>query len=348
MTRLLISPGTSFKSMLYARKGSFGDVLAFVLLVALCVNPVQTGRSVLAFQQSVMLGLSKLLSQFIDFVIGPMAICMLAGLALAVFAKTRKINAPVDGIMTAAVHLWVPVGLISIFGAVLFALGLGHPIWPNTPWRVFFQAKSNGGQVALRLALSYGPSLLLFWKLAKTLGEKRPYTTDKESLSRWRWALAGCLLAGWISGGVYAATHSESILPIKAGDRAKVFRLPRLDLPHHFRLEETPKPVVIEFWAEWCSVCVKHMPAFDQWAKAHPEVSALAIHQGGDKKSVGRLIKKMGWRHLLFLLDAYSMTSKAYKVDNLPTFVVIDKNKNILASHMGKPPPGWLERQLAP
>lgn len=78
---------------------------------------------------------------------------------------------------------------------------------------------------------------------------------------------------------------------------------------------QTDRPVLIQFWAEWCAPCRAMIPIVDQFAAEH-----------GDSVSVARVD-----------IDANPDLSIYYRVTAVPTFVIA-RNEEILESFSGAMP----------
>jgi thiol-disulfide isomerase/thioredoxin/outer membrane lipoprotein-sorting protein len=90
------------------------------------------------------------------------------------------------------------------------------------------------------------------------------------------------------------------------------------------------KTVLLDFWATWCGPCRLTMP---QVAKVHAQyknkgVEVMSINVGENAQKAGDYIAKNGYSFTT-LLDEDRTVSTQYKVNGIPTLVVIDAKGNI-------------------
>lgn len=87
------------------------------------------------------------------------------------------------------------------------------------------------------------------------------------------------------------------------------------------------KVVVLNFWATWCTPCVKEMPALDQlqadMAGSGVAVVALSSDRGG-AATVREFFDKQSLRNLKIYVDAKNEVGRGLTVRGLPTTVLID------------------------
>ncbi|MBD2756825.1 redoxin family protein [Spirosoma validum] len=99
------------------------------------------------------------------------------------------------------------------------------------------------------------------------------------------------------------------------------------------------KVVVLDFWATWCGPCVASFPAMQQAQSKFqndPNVRFLFVNtrEGGPLQRVHTFMEKNPYPFVV-PLDDQQRVSRAYKVQGIPTKVVIDTNGRVRYRHVG-------------
>ena len=115
-----------------------------------------------------------------------------------------------------------------------------------------------------------------------------------------------------------------------AGKPAMDFTLKDLKGRPHSLKSLRGKTVLLDFWATWCGPCRITMP---QVAKIHTQyknrgVEVMSINVGESAKKAGDYIAKNGYAFTT-LLDEDREVSTRYRVNGIPTLVVIDARGNV-------------------
>lgn len=90
------------------------------------------------------------------------------------------------------------------------------------------------------------------------------------------------------------------------------------------------KKVYLNFWATWCTYCVKEMPDMEKLYQEtkDSDLVMLAINVGEDKKTVEDFIAKQNFSFTV-LLDTTGEVSQLYQVSGLPTSYFIDTHGHL-------------------
>lgn len=99
------------------------------------------------------------------------------------------------------------------------------------------------------------------------------------------------------------------------------------------------KPVVINFWATWCSPCRSELPAFDKLYDAYgSEVTFLMVNLTDGSRdtidSVKQFVSSSGYGFPVYF-DTDENAAYEYSVYSIPLTVFIDRDGNVTGSHTG-------------
>jgi len=88
------------------------------------------------------------------------------------------------------------------------------------------------------------------------------------------------------------------------------------------------KPVLLDFWATWCDICMSVRPSLIELRKTTPEadLEIIAIDvDSGDSLARLKRFETANPAPYIVLYDADAKVTKSYKVEGIPHFVLIDK-----------------------
>lgn len=99
------------------------------------------------------------------------------------------------------------------------------------------------------------------------------------------------------------------------------------------------KPMLISFWATWCSPCKKELNAiaevYDEWKKeTGVKVIAISIDDSKSSNKVAPYVNGKGWEFEEYL-DVNSDFKRAIGVNNPPQTFLIDGKGEIVWQHVG-------------
>ena len=97
------------------------------------------------------------------------------------------------------------------------------------------------------------------------------------------------------------------------------------------------KVVLLNFWATWCMPCRAEMPGMETLWQNYKEQGLVVAAVSVDEGSRGRIETFAKLLDLSFpvLLDPESKVSDLYKVSNMPTSFLIDRNGKIISRIVG-------------
>ena len=108
---------------------------------------------------------------------------------------------------------------------------------------------------------------------------------------------------------------------------------------------EVRGPAVLNFWATWCSPCLKEMPDLDQvYQSLGPEkLIVLAVSMGESRERVRRFLKKRNYSFPI-MTDPEMEITRLYGVRNIPITYLVDPSGVIIGRALG--PREWSEPKL--
>ena len=92
------------------------------------------------------------------------------------------------------------------------------------------------------------------------------------------------------------------------------------------------KPLLLHFWATWCSICKMEQSSIDSISKDH-KVITVAMNSGTDMK-VASFLKQQGLSFPV-VNDDNGAIAKRFGVRGVPTSFVIDSNGSIKFTEVG-------------
>jgi cytochrome c biogenesis protein CcmG, thiol:disulfide interchange protein DsbE len=99
------------------------------------------------------------------------------------------------------------------------------------------------------------------------------------------------------------------------------------------------KPVIISFWASYCSPCKRELDAvselYPQWQKEYNvELVAVTIDDARGLAKVPGIVSSKGWSYTV-LSDLSLSLQNALSVQSIPETVLVDGDGNIVYTHSG-------------
>ena len=95
-------------------------------------------------------------------------------------------------------------------------------------------------------------------------------------------------------------------------------------------------PVILNFWATWCSPCVREMPTLQKFYDEHKEqLVVIGINLGEDRKTIEKFIKNLNITFPI-ILDKDKKIEKSYNLIIRPSTYFIDKNGVVVDKKLGE------------
>lgn len=95
-------------------------------------------------------------------------------------------------------------------------------------------------------------------------------------------------------------------------------------------------PIIVDFWATWCSPCLKELPELSKLQKKYENIQVIAISVDKSRKinQVKREVKSHHYKFIT-LLDKSGVYQKKLNIQNIPQTFFLDKDGNIIYRHEG-------------
>ena len=135
-------------------------------------------------------------------------------------------------------------------------------------------------------------------------------------------------MASYFSGRSGGPTEGEPAMP---------FSLASVAGTHQLKLEDfRGRPVLIEVFASWCSSCRKAAPMVAELAEQHrAQVDFIGINVDESLAQARAVVQQWNIRYPVAHDDG--SFSRAYRIQSIPTFVLIDQDGTVLHTATGIP-----------
>ena len=124
----------------------------------------------------------------------------------------------------------------------------------------------------------------------------------------------------------------------KVGDSAPSFRARTLDGSQTVSNEDLKgKVIFVDFWASWCTPCLKSLPEFEQLQTSFSgrgDVVVLAINLDENPKDATKFIQGLDVTYKI-LADKDGSIPESFGVSTMPSSFIIDKEGVIRYVHKG-------------
>jgi peroxiredoxin len=190
-----------------------------------------------------------------------------------------------------------------------------------------------------------------------TSGEQSQYTPALLQ-NRWFWVtligLVVILGVTWIAvspaliGGGDGQAGASEPAPI-AGHPAPDFELKTLDGKIVRLSDFKGKPVLVNFWATWCSPCRSEFPDFQKaWVDNADNLVIIGVNNTTTdvRDQIPAFLEEFGVTFPI-VLDETGETAKAYNILGLPTSFFIDRNGTVIEVFTGPINKAYIESRLS-
>lgn len=95
-----------------------------------------------------------------------------------------------------------------------------------------------------------------------------------------------------------------------------------------------PRPVLVNFWAEWCAPCIAEMPLLDQAQRQNPDVRFVGVNEMDLPARAEAMADRTGIAYEWFL-DPDGSFAAASRTINLPTTIYLRPDGTVAATRVG-------------
>lgn len=126
------------------------------------------------------------------------------------------------------------------------------------------------------------------------------------------------------------AADSGELSPYTAQPGMATFDLPDLQGQQHSLDDYRGQVVLVNFWASWCSPCIKEIPVLKRLKQDlnNQPFEVLAVNVGEQKYRVWKFVKLISFE-LPVLLDTHKDAFTSWGASVLPTSFLLDKQGRI-------------------
>jgi peroxiredoxin len=139
-------------------------------------------------------------------------------------------------------------------------------------------------------------------------------------------------IASLLIGTLSTAYAEPMMFPMKEAPEATNFTLPDINGEQVSLDSYRGKYVLVNFWADWCSPCIKEFPAMqamsDQLEAENSDFEIIAVHAGPPSDDINLFLDNINVDFTILMDDTASV--KGWKIPGLPmTYLVSPEGKLI-------------------
>lgn len=143
--------------------------------------------------------------------------------------------------------------------------------------------------------------------------------------------------------GVFTSCNNEQITEEETQDTQEMhydFEFEDVNGDIHKLSDYEGKPVFLEVWASWCSVCISALPNIDKLAGEAEDFALLSVVIPGDsgeknKEDFIAWYKDLGYENLTVMLDEEGQIENDFIISAFPTVIFFDANGNYAGGRIG-------------
>lgn len=96
------------------------------------------------------------------------------------------------------------------------------------------------------------------------------------------------------------------------------------------------KVVLVDFWASWCTPCIRSFPWMNKMLADHGDkgLAVIAINMDQEKILADKFLQRYP-NKLTIAFDPEGKVAEQYKLMGLPTSYLVDRNGKVVYRHLG-------------
>lgn len=106
------------------------------------------------------------------------------------------------------------------------------------------------------------------------------------------------------------------------------------------------QPILINFWATWCTPCTEEIPLLISYSEKYPQLMIIGISSYESHSTVDKFIKNIPIPYLI-LLDSEGKIADQFKIVGYPTSFFVDTEGKLQSTHLGQLDASLLDNYLA-
>jgi cytochrome c biogenesis protein CcmG, thiol:disulfide interchange protein DsbE len=143
-----------------------------------------------------------------------------------------------------------------------------------------------------------------------------------------------------------AAVDRPGQQPSAGGDAAPAFSTTDLSGRKVDLAQFKGRPLLINFWASWCTACRQEMPMIQKAARAHPGLAVVLVDERDSTGSARQFLSQLGI-DMPVATDPDGTIGGSYRVSGLPTSVFVRPDGAVSSRYPGAMDQRTLEQHLA-